>query len=239
PEVYGPELYDEKCQRVFEHIYASYFDNATNVYTAEAVKEPPPVIPVGAVSSAPDQVTEDLIHTARSDPNVFARLMEEMFGAQDTWFRPTEALLADEENRSVEYKQTARWSVKDGKKDKAIEQAIVKTVAGFLNSRGGTLLIGVRDDRQPVGLDADYALVKPPNTDGYVGWLDTMLESALGHAGAHRVDIRIDVINGQDVCRIDVPASSRPVWVKTTDNELVLYERRNNSTRAIPADEVG
>src|SRR5262249_50739810 len=34
PEVYGPELYDEKCQRVFEHIYASYFDNATNVYTA-------------------------------------------------------------------------------------------------------------------------------------------------------------------------------------------------------------
>jgi hypothetical protein len=43
------------------------------------------------------------------------------------------------------------WNVKEKKKDKAIEQVVVKTVAGFLNGRGGTLLIGVTDDRRPVG----------------------------------------------------------------------------------------
>jgi type I restriction enzyme, R subunit len=237
PEAYGPELYDEKCQQVFEHIYASYFDNGSSVYTVE-VEEPPPVVPVGAFSSEPNQVTEVLIGQARSDPQVFARVMEELFGTQDTWFRPTEALLADDETRTVEYKQTARWNVKERRKDRAVEQVIVKTVAGFLNGRGGTLLIGVTDDRRPVGLDDDYELVRPRNADGYVGWLDTMLENALGHVGAHRVEIRIDVIKGCDICRIDVPASTRPIWVEASDGALVLYERRNNSTRAVPDNEL-
>jgi hypothetical protein len=34
-----------------------------------------------------------------------------------------------------------------------------------------------------------------------------------------------------------VPASSRPIWAKGKDGD-VLYERRNNSTRAVPQTEV-
>ena len=88
-----------------------------------------------------------------------------------------------------------------------------------------------------MGLADDYALVKPPDRDGYINWLDTLLENHLGHAGAHRVQIRIDVVDGNDVCRLDVPASSTPI-LTTKDNPPVLYERRNNSTRAVPADDV-
>jgi type I restriction enzyme R subunit len=36
-----------------------------------------------------------------------------------------------------------------------MEDAIVKTVAAFLNTDGGTLLIGVGPDRRVVGLDHD------------------------------------------------------------------------------------
>jgi type I restriction enzyme, R subunit len=237
PEVYGPELFDDKVRRVYEHIYASYFDNGTSVYEAAAEEAPAPVVPASPVAAETTQLTETLVAQVKGDPALFAELMEEMFGTRDTWFRPTEALLADDETKSVEYKQTARWNVREQRKDKTMEQVIVKTVAGFLNGRGGTLLFGVTDDRKPVGLKDDYELVKPPNTDGYVNWLDTMLENALGHAGAHRVDIRIDVIDGRDVCRLDVPASSRPIWAKTKDGD-VLYERRNNSTRAVPESEV-
>ena len=56
--------------------------------------------------------------------------------------------------------------------------------------------------------------VKPPNADGYVNWLDTLFENNLGHAGANRLDIRIDQVNSHNICRIDIPASSRPIWVK-------------------------
>ena len=32
PEVYGPELFDRKIDVIFDHIYASYFDNGASVY---------------------------------------------------------------------------------------------------------------------------------------------------------------------------------------------------------------
>ena len=159
--------------------------------------------------------------------------METVFGANATWACPTEELLIDDETRTVEYKQTARWNVREQRRDRTMEQVVVKTVAGLLNDRGGTLLIGVTDSREPVGLDADYAQVKPPNADGYVNWLDTLFENNLGHAGANRLDIRIDRVD-----RIDIPASSRPIWVKTKKGADALYQRRNNSTRQVPPAEI-
>ncbi|HEX9994982.1 MAG TPA: HsdR family type I site-specific deoxyribonuclease [Acidimicrobiales bacterium] len=235
PEVYGPELFDDKVRRVYEHIYASYFDSGRSVYTG-AVEARSAVVPVATLPTL-DAVDDHLLEQARNDPALFARLMEELYGTRETWFRSTEELLASDETRSVEFKQTARWNVKEQRKDKTMEEVIVKTVAGFLNGPGGTLLIGVTDAREAIGLDDDYALVKPPNADGYVRWLDTLLETSLGHSGAHRVQIRIDVVAGGEVCRLDVPASSRPIWAKGKDGD-VLYERRNNSTRVVPADEV-
>ena len=64
-------------------------------------------------------------------------------------------LLAAGESQTVEFKSTARWNVHAGQADKKMEHVIVKTVCGFLNAEGGTLLIGVDDDGAVVGLDAD------------------------------------------------------------------------------------
>ena len=63
-----------------------------------------------------------------------------------------------------------------------------------------------------------------------------LITGAAGVSG-DRVQVRIEVIAGRDVCRLDVPASSRPIWAKGKDGD-VLFERRNNSTRVVPAAEV-
>ena len=237
PDVYGPELFDQKVDAIFDHIYASYFDNGDSVYDTPGRKAAGGA-PVATLPTTAQEVSDDLLARARSDPELFARLMETVLGASATWAYSTEQLLVDGENRVVEYEQTARWNVREQRKDTTMEQVIVKTVAGLLNDRGGTLLIGVTDSGEPVGLDDDYALVKPPNADGYVNWLDTLFEHNLGHAGANRLDVRIDRVKHRDVCRIDVPASSRPIWVTNKDGARTLYHRRNNSTRAVPAAEV-
>ena len=237
PDVYGPELFDQKVDAIFDHIYASYFDNGGSVYdtpdddtgTGTAVTTVPTTV---------EEVNDDLLAQVRTDPELFAQLIETFFGANATWACPTEELLVDDETRTVEYKQTARWNVRERRRDKRMEQVVVKTVAGLLNDRGGTLLIGVTDSGEPVGLDDDYAQVKPPNADGYVNWLDTLFENNLGHAGANRLDIRIDRVNNHDVCRIDVPASSRPIWVKNKKGADSLYQRRNNSTREVPSADI-
>ena len=63
-----------------------------------------------------------------------------------------------------------------------MEDAIVKTVAGFLNTDGGTLLIGVGRRRIGRRAGARLPLVKPANGDGFVNWLTTHLINALGAA---------------------------------------------------------
>src|SRR3546814_4996348 len=89
--------------------------------------------------------------------------------------RTVDELIANDEDYAVEFKSTARWDLRESQPSKAIEDAIVKTVAGFLNTEGGTLLIGIGPDREAVGLDHDYARVKPANGDGFVNWLTTHL----------------------------------------------------------------
>lgn len=236
PEVYDADLFDEKTRRIFEHFFASHFDDGSSVYD-------PPAEPTGTAGRLVPAGTgpADVIEQIRADAEFYARIAEEIFGLNELWTVPTAELLR-EENRHVEFKQRACWSRdhrKEGQHEALAEQIIAKTVAGFLNGEGGVLLIGVRDNPiEPVGLGRDYKHVKPKNADGFVNWLDTMLQNTLGHAGAHRVQIRVDEVDGNDVCRLDIPASSRPIWTSFKGAERVLFERRNNSTRQVPANEV-
>ena len=41
-----------------------------------------------------------------------------------------------------------------------IEWAVVKSVAGFMNANGGTLLVGVADDGRRSGIEEDYPFLK-------------------------------------------------------------------------------
>ena len=64
--------------------------------------------------------------------------------------------LVDEgESDHLEFKSTVRQNLITGKIDKKIELSWLKVVAAFLNSSGGTLLIGVSDDGKFIGIDND------------------------------------------------------------------------------------
>ena len=236
PDVYDLELLETKTGSIFDHISTSYFNDGRSVYDA-ADAEARAGTAVATLPAAAEEVSDELLAIAAANPDLRARLMEKLLGTDATWACSTEELLGGE-TREVEYKQTARWNVREAHKDRAMEDAIVKTVAGMLNDHGGTLLIGVTDDGEPVGLDNDYALVRPPNADGFVNWLDTLFDNNLGHAGANRLSIRMDQVDGHEICRIDIPASSRPIWVKNPNGDDTLYQRRSNSTRAVPTDEL-
>ena len=53
-----------------------------------------------------------------------------------------------------------------------------------------------------------------------------------------RVRARIVKHSGVDLCRVDVPASSRPTWTKTSAKPRVFFVRMNNSTRVMPDNEL-
>lgn len=94
------------------------------------------------------------------------------------------AMLAAGESDRVEFKETARWNVREEKKDARMEQVVAKTVAAFPNSAGGTLVVGVDDAGTPIGLDRDYATLRTPDADRFELWLRDMLASSLGKNAA-------------------------------------------------------
>ena len=183
-------------------------------------------------------MTDAVVERIRTDAE-FASLVANQMGLPGgAALRTVEEIVANDEDYSVEFKSTARWDLREGKPNKAMEDAVVKTVAGLLNTDGGTLLIGVDNSGTPVGLDHDYQRVQPKNGDGFVNWLTTHLINALGHTPVARIRARITTFQGKDICRVDVAGHTEPVWAKTSKETRIFFARFNNSTRAIPDDEV-
>jgi len=151
------------------------------------------------------------------------------------------AVLRAGESSTVEFKETARWNVREERKDSRMEGVIVKTVAAFLNSDGGVLVIGADDSGRVLGLDRDLATLRTPDHDRYELWLRDLFISNLGRNAAALPRIRfVEITPGQTVCAVQVPPSSTPVFVTQSaggGGSTELWVRVGNSTRALPVDE--
>jgi hypothetical protein len=150
------------------------------------------------------------------------------------------ALIKLGESHRVEFKSSARWNTHTGGRDERLEQVIVKTIAGFSNAAGGTLIIGVDDSGSVVGIENDYLLLRHGDRDRYELWLHDLIGAHLGLSVARSVTIRFQAIEGRDICRIDVSAGASAVFVRNTKNtrSVDFYLRIGNSTRYLLADEV-
>lgn len=147
-------------------------------------------------------------------------------------------LIKGGESSELEFKSTARWDIKQNKPNPALEQVVVKTVAAFLNSeRGGTLLLGVDDDSNVLGLKPDYKMFGKQNSrDAYENFLTTLLLNNLGKDATPLFSIAFHHIGGEDVVRINVKPAPKPFFVKDGNAEH-LYIRAGNSTRLLTTKE--
>jgi uncharacterized membrane protein YeaQ/YmgE (transglycosylase-associated protein family) len=152
----------------------------------------------------------------------------------------TTDLVAGGEGEHVEFKETARYNAHTRARDPRLEQAVVKTVAGFLNSAGGTLLVGVSDAGEVLGIDDDLRAMKRPDVDRYELWLVDLLTGCLGTNALRLVGIEFPRVAGVRLCRVDVAPSPDPVFTDTPKGErrADFYVRVGNSTRQLLPDEV-
>ena len=146
----------------------------------------------------------------------------------------TEQLIAQGESKRVEFKQTGRINLHTQQRDSIIEQMVVKSIAGFMNASGGTLLIGVSDSGEIIGIEADFkTLGQKQNTDGFALWLDGLIDNLLGPTAAAYMMFGFEEFSTGTVCRVEVAAGTGPVFVRRTKGDAELYVRLNNSTRLL------
>ena len=151
----------------------------------------------------------------------------------------SELIGPDREDRFLEYKSTMRWDVKKSEKAGYLEDAIVKTIAGFANSPyGGTLLVGVTDDGAIHGLEDDYATFSKRGERGDRDLWGQHLRNLLGRMGTYAatlVDWAFFHLDGEDIVRIDVDPSDHPVYDSKGDRQ-VFWWRSPVSTDAVNDD---
>jgi len=152
-----------------------------------------------------------------------------------------EQLIAGGETGHVEFKSTARWNKTTNARDARLEQAILKTVCGFMNQDGGTLLIGVADSGEIVGAEVDYQTLRKPDRDGYELFLiGDLLKVGLSGTAYTLARVSFAALGGHDVCRVDVAASARPVFARPLDGKEAaeFWARVGNSTRQLVGAEM-
>jgi hypothetical protein len=120
---------------------------------------------------------------------------------------------------------------------------IARSIAGFLNTDGGDLIIGIREDRlnnsiTVAGIENDYPLLieADRNPDGYRRMLvDAVIRKYLPEifeSASRFIHISFPEVSGKTLCHIQVKRSDKPVFVDS-GNEEIFFVRVDASTRAI------
>ena len=124
------------------------------------------------------------------------------------------------ESVAVEYKQTAWTPTTATNNDEhhksvvaELKKAVVKTVVAFLNTDGGELVIGVRDDDRAVtGIEPDLASRgrKTDDTDFYERELVALFSEYIDAAVHSQLRIRFEKKDAGTTCHINVRRSPSP-----------------------------
>lgn len=110
-------------------------------------------------------------------------------------------VLAGETNYT-EFKSTFQLCLRENEKKEYITHSALKTIAGFLNTDGGTLLIGVTNDRQIPGVNNELKRFYKGSEDKYLLFVQDKINSALGYKALSNVSIDFVDIDGAAVLEV-------------------------------------
>jgi predicted HTH transcriptional regulator len=147
-------------------------------------------------------------------------------------------LIEKGENEKVEFKSSLWWDFKLKNKNRTIELAVAKAVQSFLNSEdGGCLLIGVRDDKTLLGLEADFNVIEKLTTDAFELHFTNIIENYLGAENRPYVTMRFAERKGKQLAVVVIPKKApKPVFL-TVDGEPSFNIRSGNSSRPLNVKE--
>lgn len=151
--------------------------------------------------------------------------------------RELPALIRSGEDGQVEFKSTARWDLRANKVNRRLSDVVARTIAGFANGAGGSLLIGVDDDGDIVGLGFDYETLRRKDRDGFAQFVMTLVSERLGGDSCRLVHVLFAEVDGHDVCRVIVEPADAPVYFHD-GTQSRFFVRTGNATRALDAREV-
>jgi hypothetical protein len=136
-------------------------------------------------------------------------------------------IISQEENERLEFKSSLRFDHKIGSLNRDLEKAAMKSVAAFLNSKGGYLVIGIDDSRKPLGLHYDYQTLQRKDSDGFENHFTQVFNAMIGPEFRYLIKLWFYIIGKYDVCIVHIILSPKPVYLKLNNDER-FYIRTGN-----------
>lgn len=142
-------------------------------------------------------------------------------------------LIAGGETGATEFKSTLRTNLHTNQHDEKIHLSSLKTIAGFLNAQGGTLLIGVADDGEVLGLSADGF----PNEDKMSLHLVNLIKDRIGDVFLPYVHPHFEDQDGERILIVRCEKGPKAAFVKD-GNQQRFFVRGGNATTELSGNSV-
>ena len=149
--------------------------------------------------------------------------------------RPIHELVSLGESATLEFKSTLRWDVIQNKVNKDLQFSVLKTLAAFLNSDGGTLIIGVDDNGGLIGLENDLRSLSQPRTDVFEQTLMNLIAEHVGAEFGPLIRARFESLDNKKICVIEVSQANSPAYLSAPKGKE-FYVRTGNTSRALDAE---
>jgi hypothetical protein len=157
---------------------------------------------------------------------------------------PREESFLGSENELREFKSTIVYPAGEVKPNIDEQVGIIcKTIAGFMNHRGGELYIGVNDSGGVVGIRYDYPYLNSSpsdpyryklNPDGYENKIRTSVKYLLGRTANSNIKVEFPELDGIICCKITINEVLKPIFFVGT----MLFQRAGNMTQLLKGDEI-
>lgn len=124
--------------------------------------------------------------------------------------RSADDLIKRGESKTLAFLPALRWNHEENRQDEAgVTHAVLATIAAFLNTEGGDLLIGAAG-RSVTGIEHDGF----QTDDAFVRHLTGVVRTGLGERAGTCVDPRVQVVQGKSVCVVSCQRNPEPVFLK-------------------------
>jgi len=154
-------------------------------------------------------------------------------GDHETLTDKVKSLIKLGESNRVEFKSTLRRNLNTDRSEKAIDKAWLKSVAAFLNSDGGALLVGVTDNGDIMGIEADNF----DNEDKYLLHVNNRIQQHIGLEHAGFIGYQLVAVENKKVLLVECQPSPTPVFLKISKEEE-FYIRVGPGSRRLSTSEV-
>lgn len=147
------------------------------------------------------------------------------------------------ENSQVEFKTTLRYDMRENKINKKLEEVVLKTLAAFSNGQGGTLIMGVTDELEVIGLENDFNTLNSATKDEFELHLRNLVNHAYGiEFATNNLKVTFPEVNDTEICVVEIKQGLRPIYTEVTDKNggksKKFYVRSGNSSQEMDITEV-